>query len=105
MRLIDADALIDEIGIIKRIREEKGFEKCLFSDEKITEMISGMHTKHPQKHAHWVFGNTLGHSWMKCSECLVSQDGQTSTWTYCPNCGAVMDEKAEDYNPPGRDAV
>ena len=44
------------------------------------------------RHGHWIFGNTLGHSWMKCSECLVSQNGQTATYTYCPNCGARMDE-------------
>lgn len=45
----------------------------------------------PVRHGNWVFGNTLGHSWMKCSECLVSQNGQTATYTYCPNCGARMD--------------
>ena len=43
-----------------------------------------------RKTAHWVFGNTMGHSWMKCSECCVSQSGQTGCWTYCPNCGAEM---------------
>lgn len=44
----------------------------------------------PVKHGHWIFGNTKGHSWMKCSECCVSQNGQTATFTYCPNCGAKM---------------
>lgn len=43
----------------------------------------------------WIFGETMGHSWMKCSECCVSQDGQTACFTYCPNCGAKM-EGAED---------
>lgn len=50
----------------------------------------------PVRHGHWVFGNTLGHSWMKCSECLVSQNGQTATYTYCPDCGAKMDEVEQD---------
>lgn len=43
------------------------------------------------RHGKWIFGQTMGHSWMKCSECCVSQDGQTATFTYCPNCGAKMD--------------
>lgn len=43
------------------------------------------------KHGHWIFGDTKGHSWMKCSECCVSQSGQTATFTYCPNCGSRMD--------------
>ena len=44
---------------------------------------------------HWVFGNTTGHSWMKCSNCCVSQDGQNGCWSYCPNCGASMEEEVE----------
>lgn len=43
----------------------------------------------------WIFGETMGHSWMKCSECCVSQDGQTACFSYCPNCGAKM-EGAEE---------
>ncbi len=42
------------------------------------------------KTGQWVFGNTMGHDWMKCSNCCVSQSGWTSCWTYCPNCGAYM---------------
>ena len=48
-----------------------------------------------RKTAHWVFGNTMGHSWMKCSECCVSQSGQTGCWSYCPNCGAEMKGETE----------
>lgn len=39
---------------------------------------------------HWIFGNSYGHAWMKCSNCCVSQSGQTACWSYCPNCGARM---------------
>ena len=46
------------------------------------------------KRAHWIFGSTMGHSWMKCSHCLVAQQGQTATFSYCPNCGAEMSEDA-----------
>lgn len=44
----------------------------------------------PMVHGKWVFGDTLGRSWMKCNKCLVLQSGQTATFTYCPNCGAKM---------------
>ena len=53
----------------------------------------------PVRHGRWIFGHTLGHSWMKCSECLVSQSGQTACFSYCPNCGAIMDgERKEDVS-------
>lgn len=47
-----------------------------------------------KKKAHWVFGVTHGHCWMKCSDCLKAQQGQTATFSYCPNCGAEMSEDA-----------
>ena len=49
----------------------------------------------PVKHGRWIFGDTMGHSWQKCSECCVSQSGQTATFSYCPNCGAKMDGGTE----------
>ena len=39
----------------------------------------------------WIFGETQGHSWMKCSACLKSQSGQTATFNFCSNCGAIME--------------
>ena len=44
----------------------------------------------PVKHGHWIFGATNGHSWQKCSECCVLQQGQTLCFSYCPNCGSRM---------------
>lgn len=44
---------------------------------------------------HWIFGTAIGHAWMKCSNCCVSQSGQTGCWSYCPNCGASMDDFVE----------
>lgn len=51
-------------------------------------------TVDPVVHGRWIFGTTLNHDWMKCSECLKSQT-QTLVFSYCPNCGAKMD-KEED---------
>ena len=48
-------------------------------------------TPSERKTGKWIFGETMGHSWMKCSECCKSQDGQTLCFTYCPNCGAKME--------------
>ncbi len=49
--------------------------------------------------AHWVFGSTKGHSWMKCSNCLHSHEWQTAIFNYCPICGARMSEDVEyGYN-------
>lgn len=45
----------------------------------------------PVRHGKWIFGETKGHSWMKCDQCLKSQSGQTACFTYCPNCGCRMD--------------
>ena len=49
----------------------------------------------PVVHAKWIYGITLGHEWRKCSKCLVSQE-IFGCFTYCPNCGARMDEKEND---------
>jgi len=47
------------------------------------------------RHGRWVFGQTINHGWMKCSECCVSQT-PTGTFSYCPNCGARMDGEQND---------
>lgn len=58
----------------------------------VRQMIEELPSAQPVRHGKWIFGSTLGHSWMKCSECCVSQDGQTLCFSYCPNCGTRMDE-------------
>lgn len=60
--------------------------------------------EHQREKGHWIFGETNGHGWMKCSQCLVSQDRQTLCYLFCPCCGADMSEESverggsrEDY--------
>lgn len=72
---------------------------CQFT-EKLRRMATELDAlrrerKAAVRHGHWIFGSTLGHSYMKCSECCVSQDGQTACWSFCPNCGATMVEEVE----------
>lgn len=52
----------------------------------------------PERTGKWIFGHTLGYSWMKCSECLVSQDGQTACFSYCPCCGARMEGEEHEID-------
>lgn len=64
-------------------------KNCDCTTELVRDVIEVL-KEQGRKTGHWVFGNTMGHSWMKCSNCLVSQSGQTACFSYCPNCGAEM---------------
>lgn len=95
MRPIDADHL--KKWILARWQERNPQTDRPFKAIEILDQIDREMTVQPQpKTGKWIFGHTLGHSWMKCSECLVSQDGQTACFSYCPNCGAKMEGSDED---------
>ena len=83
------------INSSKILKELEKMNKNKQDGDEVKEWISVNDKLPERKTAHWVFGNTMGHSWMKCSECCVSQSGQTGCWTYCPNCGAEMKGKTE----------
>ena len=86
MRPIDADKVMDALY-------DAGIELYRSEYEEFQARLDKIPTIDPETlrpTAHWVFGSTMGHSWMKCSRCLVSQDGQTAVFGYCPNCGARM---------------
>lgn len=97
VRLINADDIVYEsIDSTDTGREERYFGTGIIAVRK--EDIDEMPTiELPERKGHWIFGHTLGHSWMKCSECLVSQDGQTACFSYCPNCGARMVKEGEEH--------
>ena len=78
-----ADAL-EAIKLLPVELDAETVQRCI-------EAVSNLPSAQPVRHGKWIFGSTLGHSWMKCSECCVSQDGQTLCFSYCPNCGAKMD--------------
>lgn len=95
VRLIDANALIDDLNtsgiVLAMTGDEKGsklakvFVKIVkdHAEEKSVDAV-------PVVHARWIHGVTFGHEWRKCSECLVSQN-IFGCFKYCPNCGAKMD--------------
>ena len=68
----------------------------VISVRTIRENLECLPSVQPQKVGKWIFGVTKGHGWMKCSECLVRQNGQTLTFSYCPSCGAKMKEGDAD---------
>ena len=83
------DAIIEEIYALKPHTPCYLDSPCEYQNPKI------ILPNDKRKVGKWIFGETMGHSWMKCSECCKSQDGQTLCFTYCPNCGAKM-EGAEE---------
>ena len=84
MRLVDADKLLKTIPyeeIVSRI----AVANALTIDAE------------PVRHGHWIFNPKDAIEMMftlpKCSECGVESP---VVGNYCPNCGAIMDERRED---------
>lgn len=45
----------------------------------------------PIMYGEWIFGQTNGIRWMKCSKCNVAQlAGPLFAYFHCPNCGSEM---------------
>ena len=95
MRLIDADALVEDIG-----KEIDTYKKVFLSSahcsgmKTVIRIVKNQDTVDPVKHGRWVFVNDMV-SYIKCSEC-----GDDICWVntkrpkYCPGCGARMDGEA-----------
>ena len=96
MRLIDADALVENI------ESEIDDDKELYPDDKtsiifragmktVIRIVKNQDTVDPVKHGEWIFVEDLV-SYIKCSEC-----GDDICWVntkrpkYCPSCGAKME--------------
>lgn len=55
-------------------------------------------TDDANRHGHWIESHEV-FDYIKCSECgedWCTEDNDTETFNYCPNCGAKMDEVGED---------
>ena len=96
MRLIDADALVEDI------KSEIDDDKEIYPDDKtsimfragmktVIRIVKNQDTVDPVKHGRWIFVEDMV-SYIKCSEC-----GDDICWVntkrpkYCPGCGARMD--------------
>lgn len=104
MRPIDADELIDEFKRISRICASNHDTDGAFIADLCThkvECVAPTLDVLPVVHGHWI------RKWdTHCSACGVgfsempysydTKDGPGYVETFCPNCGAIMDEKEEE---------
>lgn len=105
MRLIDADALRDALGITgtkdtcKGCQYNRRFNFACNTDNApsfayVCEAIDEAPTIDavPVKHGRWVWNDYGGFGNYHCSECgnICICNGD---YDYCPNCGARMDEE------------
>lgn len=101
MRLIDADALMEEWGKenIEIPLNKSSIVTCaLHNVRQLLKLIDDAPTIEPEpKHGRWIeerSGKALDLVRYHCSEC-----GRWQTWSnfpYCPNCGARMDDDWEE---------
>lgn len=97
MRLIDADALIDEI---KHGLWDWGSVDGIKSSAVLKQTISDINNMptvdaEPIRHGKWIdVKGSNGKDYRKCSECLHTQD-ITGLLNYCPVCGAKMEGEEE----------
>ena len=90
-RLIDADTCIAKIKDMPVTYDSETVQRCI-------EVLSNAQTidAEPVRHGKWIFESIGRHGVMTCSECRKMQDYQTLCFTYCPNCGARMDEERKE---------
>ena len=96
MRLIDADALVENI------ESEIDDDKEIYPDDKtsiifragmktVIRIVKKQDTVDPVKHGHWIVYPTLV-SFLRCSQCHNGVGWHNDKKpNYCPNCGARMD--------------
>lgn len=92
MKIIDADKLHYKQVYIQT---EKGLRPALvvFAKEirKMPEIPKIKVQVDPVKHGEWRYDEALELEW--CSECgFGKRKGDKRWYSYCPNCGAKMDE-------------
>lgn len=93
MRLIDAEAFLK--AEIDRCGSAPFVGTCTSDNEYLSERLKKAPTIEvkPIVHAHWeIVVGSNGKEYMVCTGCRKQQD-LTGVFSYCPNCGAMMDEK------------
>lgn len=97
-RLIDADALADELAVLLE-RNRKLIDEWLANlIEDAVDDAPTVDAEHV-KHGHWInhFDDLFPEeSTQECSVCHAEQMGTMLNDNYCPNCGAKMDEEGKD---------
>ena len=101
MRLIDADALVENI----KSEINKKTKVILLADyndyycsgmRNAIRLVKRLPIQDPVKHGHWIVYPTLV-SFLRCSQCHNGVGWHNDKKpNYCPNCGARMDGDAND---------
>ena len=98
MRLIDADALVEDI------KNEIDDNKEIYPDDKasiifragmktVIRIVKNQDTVDPVKHGHWEFAKDVYVSCSVCGVTILLFNAENPN--YCPHCGAKMDGEAE----------
>ena len=91
MRLIDADALIDELtAASENWRMGASIAKTMIRYVKRVPTIDAA----PVVHGRWEYNGIPESVLSKCSVCGCLYG--SSAFNYCPNCGAKMDLEVDD---------
>lgn len=87
MRLIDADALIEALGL----DQHNNGEGMTSDEEWIAEAIMNAPTieAEPVRRGRW---KDIDYLFSECSVCECIVDTLNNAANYCPNCGAKMEE-------------
>lgn len=98
-RLIDADALVENIGneINKKTKvillADYNHYYCSGMRNAI-RLVKRLPTVDPVKHGHWIHSSSTEYLTVSCSECGYKVNYFWDSWQdalYCPKCGARMD--------------
>lgn len=103
-RLIDADALVEDIGN----EIDKPRKVALLADynhfycagmRNVIRLVKRLPTVDDIKHGHWEESKCLDDCFWVCSCCKFPSQASAAhkLYKYCPSCGAKMDKK-EDEN-------
>lgn len=109
MRLIDADALCDDVmeRYCKDCEKRKGIKRgkwrviyeigevpcraCDVDDMKMELDEAPTIEAEPTRHGKWIGKPIVGYSTVRCSVCGDVFLENKGTWKYCPHCGTRMD--------------
>ena len=99
MRLIDADALKEQVLLTMQVYKTNGkFDEplarfCKLLKEEI-KAIDHAPTIEPVKHGEWKYYNysDLSNPYCGYNECSICKQHEHIVHKFCPNCGAKMDK-------------
>ena len=101
MRLIDADALVenikDKIAVDKEIYpDDEFFRFSRFGMRTVIDIVKNQDTVDPVKHGHWIDTGRADYYLNKEYRCSCCNSVDYLCSPYCYNCGAKMDSEHKE---------